>query len=787
MTLAVEPVSLHEAAYERYLSYALSVITSRALPDVRDGLKPVQRRILYTMFHELSLHPTGRYTKCAAVVGDVMGKYHPHGDSSIYEALVRMAQSFSLRAPLVDGQGNFGSLDGDPAAAMRYTECKLRPIAEELLTELGKETVDHQATYDGQRLEPVVLPAQFPQLLVNGVEGIAVGMATKIPPHHLGEVVDACIALIDHRELPLEALLKHIRGPDFPTGGRVLATRDELLQIYAAGQGTIKVQGTWDVEKDGRKRLLVIQSIPYGQNKAKILEKIGADVEQRKLPQVTDVRDESTDDVRIVLELKQDASAEQAMAYLYKHTDLEAGFSVNLTVLVPTDRADLARPERLDLKTALCYWLDFRFTTVRRRFEYELRQLRERIHILDGFRKIFDALDETIVIIRKSDGKRDAAEKLMARFGLDELQTDAILELKLYRLARLEIRIIVEELEDKLARAAEIERILASDAEVWTVVKRELLELKRLYADKRRTQIGAPAQELAYDAEADSVKEDATVVVTRDGWIKRQSSFTQLDKIRVREGDSVGWLFRANTRSTLTFFSDQGGAYVMRVDDIPATTGHGEPVQRHFAFSDGEKIIGVLSNDPRNRTVVDPAAPVGEEDPPPPYAVAFTRGGRAMRFPLAGHEEVSTKNGRRYARLDEQDRVYAVLPSPGADRVSVATRKGRAMVFPTAEIPVLRAAGKGVTGIKLHEGDTLLAFDLVTDPTQGVLVVTEMGRDVLVSEDEFGLSERGAVGKVVLKRGSLVEWKNRRAVVQAGITQVEAATSTAPSDNGDAS
>jgi DNA gyrase subunit A len=781
MALAVEPVSLHEAAYERYLSYALSVITARALPDVRDGLKPVQRRILYTMYHELSLHPTGRYRKCAAVVGEVMGKYHPHGDSSIYEALVRMAQPFSLRAPLVDGQGNFGSLDGDPAAAMRYTECKLRPVAEELLSELDKETVDHQPTYDGQRTEPIVLPAQFPQLLVNGVEGIAVGMATKIPPHNFGEVVEACVALIDRRDLALEALLKIIRGPDFPTGGRLLATRDELLQIYSAGQGTVKVQGTYEVEKDGRKRLLVIQSIPYGQNKSRILEKIGADVENRKLPQVVDVRDESTDDVRIVLELKQDASAEQAMAYLYKHTDLEAGFSVNLTVLVPSDRAEVARPERLDLKQCLTYWLDFRFSTVRRRFEYDLRQLRERIHVLEGFRKIFDALDETIAIIRKSEGKRDAAEKIISRFGLDELQTEAILELKLYRLARLEIRIILEELEDKRARAAEIERILASETELWAVVKRELLELKKLYADKRRTLIGTPQQELAYDADAYIVKEDAFVVVTRDGWIKRQTSFTHLDRIRVREGDSVGWLFRANTRSTLTFFSDQGSAYTMRVDDIPATTGHGEPVQRQFAFADGERVVGVVSHDPRNRPAVTNHPPVAEDDPPAPYAVAMSRGGRVLRFPLATHEEPSTKNGRRYARLDEGDRIFAVLPSQGDERVSVASRKGRAMVFPVGEIPVLRAAGKGVTGIKLHEGDTLLAFDLAAAPDQGVLVVTEQGREVHVTEREFDLSERGNVGRVLLKRGSLTEWRNRRSVLQVGQVPSEAAPST---DNG---
>ena len=778
MAHAPEPVALHDAAYERYLSYALSVITSRALPDVRDGLKPVQRRILYTMYHELSLHPTGRYRKCAAVVGDVMGKYHPHGDSSIYEALVRQAQSFSLRAPLIDGQGNFGSLDGDPPAAMRYTECRLRAIAEELLSELNKETVDYRPSYDGQRLEPIVLPAQFPQLLVNGVEGIAVGMATKIPPHNLSEVVDAAAALVDNRNLSVEALLRFIKGPDFPTGGRILATREELLAVYETGSGSVKVQATWEVEKDGRKRNLVINSIPYGQNKSKILEKIGSDVEQKKVPQIVDVRDESTDDVRIVLELKQDASAEQAMAWLYKHTDLESSFATNMTVLIPTERHDVCRPDRLNLHQVLSLWLDFRFATVRRRFEYDLRQLHERIHILEGFRTVFDALDETIRIIRQSEGKRDAAEKLIARFGISDLQVDAILELKLYKLAQLEIRLIIEELDEKRARAGEIEKILSSDVELWAVVKRELLELKRLYHDKRRTTIGMPEQELTYDADAYIVREDAYVVVTKDGWVKRQSSFTSLDKIRVRDGDSVGWLFRANTRSTITFFGDQGGAYVMRVQDIPSTTGHGDPVQRHFSFGDGEKVIGAISHDERNRWPILEQPNPEADVPPPPYAMAITRYGRVMRFALAGHEEPSTKNGRKYARLDETDKVFSVLPVTGADRASLASRQGNVLVLATSDVPVLKAAGKGVSGIKLAENDALFAFDVVSERATGVEVVTEQGRHITVSEAEFGVSERGAKGRALIRRGALAEWCNQRTWIQSG--QSESPTPAEP-------
>ena len=383
----VEQVPLHRATAERYLTYALSVIRSRALPDVRDGLKPVQRRILYAMFQDMALHPGGRYRKCAAVVGEVMGKYHPHGDQAIYDALVRMAQDFSLRSPLIDGQGNFGSLDGDPPAAMRYTECKLRPLAEELLSEIRKSTVDFQPNYDGQREEPVVLPAQVPHLLVIGCEGIAVGMATRIPPHNLGETIDAAVALIDNPALEVADLLEHIQGPDFPTGGQLLASKADLVKIYERGQGSLKVRATWEVERAGRRQRVILTSIPYGQNKAKLVEHVGEEVRAKRLPQVVDVRDESTEDVRVVLELKQGASAEAVMAYLFKRTNLQASWPVNVTALVGIT------PERLDLVSILRHWLDFRHETIRRRYTFDLKQLLERIHILEGFATLFDGLD----------------------------------------------------------------------------------------------------------------------------------------------------------------------------------------------------------------------------------------------------------------------------------------------------------------------------------------------------------------------------------------------------------
>ncbi len=758
-TAVVETVPLHQATADRYLNYALSVITSRALPDVRDGLKPVQRRILFTMFHDMRLTSAGRYRKCAAVVGEVMGKYHPHGDQSIYDAMVRMAQPFSLAAPLVDGQGNFGSLDGDPPAAMRYTECKLRALADELLDEIRMRTVDWRPNYDGQRSEPIVLPATFPQLLVNGSEGIAVGMATRIPPHNLGEVIDAAVALIDDRKLDIPDLLAFIAGPDFPTGGQILADKVSLEELYREGRGSLKVRATWQLDKDGRRRQIIVDSIPYGQNKGRLIERIGEEVRNKRLPQVVDVRDESTDDVRIVLELKQGASAEAVMAYLFKRTDLQTTWPVNLTALIPSDNPDVSTPARLDLKEMLTYWLDFRFATVRRRFEYQLSVLEERIHILEGFALLFDALDEAIAIIRASEGKRDAADRLMDRFDLDDIQVEAILELRLYKLARLEMLEILEELEEKRKEAARIEALLASDRKLWKVVKTELLEVREVYAVPRRTLVGLPQKKLEYDEDAYIVKEDTYVVVTEGGWIKRQSSFSTIDKIRVRDGDAIHWLFKAHTRSTLTFFTNQGSAYVMRVDSVPSTTGYGEPLQASFSFADGERVVGVVSHDARHRRELqEPLLTAPNDDPPPPHGVAITLEGRVLRFPLKAHEEVSTKAGRKYARLGKGDQIFCVYTSEGDERVCLATKKGRALVFEVAEVPVLKAAGKGVTGIKLRDADEVMAFELGRGSLEGPTVITSFGRELVVRERKFGLGHRGGRGKVVLTRGTIDEW-----------------------------
>ena len=754
MDARTRPVALHEATRSRYLSYALSVITSRALPDVRDGLKPVQRRILYAMHHNLKLRPEGRYRKSAAVVGEVMAKYHPHGDQSIYDAMVRMAQSFSLLHPLVDGQGNFGSLDGDPPAAMRYTEAKLRSLAEELLVELPKRTVDYRPNYDGQTFEPVVLPARFPQLLVNGSEGIAVGMATRIPPHNLREVIDAAVQLIDEPNTTSRQLARKVKGPDFPTGGHILASRDELASIYETGGGKVTIRGEYELEQKSRSHFVIITSIPYGLNKAVLVERIGQLIMQRKLPQLLDVRDESTDTIRVVLELRKRGDDGPAMAYLFKHTPLQQNYHVNLTCLIPTENPEVAGPAKLDLHGVLRHWLDFRFQTVRRRFEFELEKLRERIHLLEAFEIIFDALDEAIRLIRGSQGKRDAAEKLIERFDLDDDQADAILELRLYKLARLEILAIRTELAEKRAEAERIEAILAADSELWRVVREELVSLRKEYGSPRRTRIGEVEEEV-FEEDTYIIAEDAYVVMTREGWFKRQSTVSALSRIRVKEGDDVGWLIRGSTRSTVTFLTTAGSAYTMRVDDVPATTGYGDPLSKHFALKDGEKVIGVISHDKRNR-------PRCEE----PMLAAVTRGGRGLRFLIDTFAEPSTKNGRRYCKVTRPDGVVAAWLSRGDELATLATCKGRMLVYPVAEINEVKGAGKGVLAIKLNPDDSVLAFELSTLRTRGAKVVTAKGREEMARASSHE-GKRADKGTVVMRRDQFSKWL-QRPVLQTG-------------------
>ncbi len=750
-----EDASLADELQRRYLGYALSVISSRALPDVRDGLKPVQRRILYAMGNDLRLRHDAKHRKCAAVVGQVIGNYHPHGDQAAYDALVRLAQPFTMRAPLVDGQGNFGSPDGDSPAAMRYTEARLTKIAGEQLAELGKRTVAFRPNYDGTKFEPVVLPARFPGLLVNGVQGIAVGMATSIPPHSLNEVVRACVRMIDDPEISTRNLLRTIKGPDFPTGGELISTKEEIEAAYTNGKGTLKLRGTWELEKgEGRSpHRLVITSIPYEVRRGTIVEKIADVIIKKKLPVLLDVRDESTDDTRVVCEIKRDANPALVMAYLYKHTPLQTSVSIDLTCLVPTRDPQVAAPARLELRDLLQYFLDFRMEVVTKRIEFELEKLRERIHILEGFITIFDAVDETIRIIRRSNNKADAQTKLMKRFGLDEIQTDAILELRLHRLAKLSILELRKELKEKKREAKRLEQLLASDEARWMLIKGELNEIVSEYGTPRQTAVLKDLEEPEFDPEAFIVDEDVMVVLTQQGWIKRQQKVKDVSTTRVREGDSVLEVVAGSTRSALALFSSTGACYVTRIVDVPHTTGYGSPVQTMFKMADGERIVAMIGMDPRFLEV--PPVEEDQDEPAEPHCVAVTRGGYALRFSLRAHREPSTRNGRRFARPPKGDEVLYVDVCEPEDRIACATRDGRALICEAEDISLLGGAGKGVILIKLGDGDAIVGAQRLTRDSDALIVKREGGSEYRITTRKYEVVGRAGKGFQLFKRGNV--------------------------------
>jgi DNA gyrase subunit A len=737
----IAAVDLGRAAEERYLAYALSVITARALPDVRDGLKPVQRRILYAMYQNLHLSGAARPRKSAAVVGEVLGKYHPHGDLAAYEAMVRMAQPFALRYPLVQGEGNFGSLDGDSPAAMRYTEARLAPIAEELLRDIRHETVDFRENYDATLREPVVLPGAIPQLLMNGSTGIAVGMATNIPPHNLTEIVKALVAMIHAPDIGNKDLCKHIKGPDFPTGGEILNSGRELREIYESGQGAVRLRGQYVASLEKRRKRVIITSVPYTANKAHIVEEIAAHIVSRRLPQATDVRDESTDAVRIVIEIKPDASPEAVMAYVFKHTDLQINFNVNLTALTPTKTPGVGQPARLTLRDLCRHFLDFRLDVVTRRLEHELRELQERLHILAGFLKLFGNLDRAIKIIRRSASRQEAAKALLREFRLDQVQADAILETRLYQLARLEIEKVREEQRLKQQRAQEIEAQLKSKKARWKLVETELQEVAQRYGDKRRTVLSAGA-ELVYDADAYVVHEAATVVVTRDGWMKRLGEIKDPAATRVREGDVAKWILRGNTRDNLALFSNFGVAYVLRVGNVPATTGYGEPVQSTLNFKDGERVVAALIVPGANGEQEGQGAARGAG---PRWLVASVRG---MGFFCRPDLSETTKSGRRFARTKEGDEVVVVAPAE-EDLITAATAAGKVLAFPAEELTELTGPGRGVILMRVDKGDRLVGAVCHASDTPPV-AVAEDG-----SERRFHLPEpahRAQKGRKALKR-----------------------------------
>lgn len=754
-------VALHSITRNRFINYAVSVITSRALPDVRDGLKPVQRRILYAMFADLKLSPEKKTLKCAKIVGQVLGNYHPHGDGAVYEALVRMAQDWSLRYPLIEGQGNFGSIDGDGAAAYRYTEAKLQKIAMPFLEEIGKDTVDFRPNFDDSSQEPVVLPTRIPQLLVNGCTGIAVGVATNIPPHNLDEVVRSAIYLIEHPQATVANLMDILQGPDFPTGGQLLEDRQALAAIYEHGQGKLSLRGEYQLEEGGRaERHIIITSIPYQVNKSHLVESIGAIIAERKVPMLVDVRDESTADIRIVLVVRSEADSESIMAYLYKHTSLLTNFHVNMTCLVPTESGIGIRPDRVSLLEALGYFNEFRFQVTRRRLQHDLRGLIERLHILDGFRAIFVDLDLALQLIRDSNGRADAAQKLMENFPIDERQTDAILDMRLYRLGRSDIRAVMREYDEKMRAKEEIETTLDSRSRLWELVKSELKEVASQYKDKRRTKILEMGEQMvSYNQESLIVDEDATVLLSRDGWVRRVSSVADLSKVRLRQGDELQLALRGSTLAPIIFFTNYGMAYTFKIHELASSPrGYGEPIQAACTFSDGEKIVACLVLD--SRLLPGPILADSSELEPEVQAVVVTSDGRGFRTSLQGFLESSTKNGRRFAKPAAGETVIDVrLGRPSLDLLASATRFGRAGLCKLEEVSFLAGAGRGVTVLKLAESDRIIGFRcFAPDALEAEvlrLVRDEGGRELLVYPKLVKISGRGGKGQSLIKRGLL--------------------------------
>ncbi|OWK41934.1 DNA gyrase/topoisomerase IV subunit A [Fimbriiglobus ruber] len=731
----VQTVSIADEVRSRMLRYMVSVVKGRALPDIRDGLKPVQRRILYSMY-DSNLTFDRKASKCAKIVGDVMGNFHPHGDGAIYEALVRMSQEWVMRVPLVHGEGNFGSVDGDPPAAYRYTEAKLTRAAEYLLDEIGQETIDYTGNYSGTRQEPVMLPAQYPNLLVNGTSGIAVGLATNIPPHNLGEVLRACVHLIDNPDATIPQLLEKVKGPDFPLGGKIVTDRATLRKIYEEGRGSIKIQAEWKLEDLGRgKQQIIVTSIPYGVDKGALEALIGGLIEDRKLPQLLDLANESNDKdgLRIALEIKPGTDPNLVMAYLYKHTELQKNFAYNVTCLVPAeDGVTMVPRDALSLREMLRYFLDFRLATVRRRFEYQLRQLLRRIHLLDGFRIIFDGLDKAIKIIRNSSGKPDAAEKLKPEFGLDDEQVNAVLDAQLYKIAQMEIQKILDELKEKKKEAARIEALLASEKKLWGVVKGELEELgKQDFVVRRKTRMASDEDVLEFNEDAYIVRDNTNVVLTRDGWVKRVGRLASVESTRVREGDEVVAVVPGSTLDTVIFFTDDGAAYTMRINEVPASSGYGEPITKFFKMADQVKVIAAMTTDARFTQADQPA----EGDlPGGPYLVIATSAGNVLRLPLASYRPESTKVGRRYAKLEGDDKVVFVKLARDEDGVMLASRASHVIYFPLDQVNILSGVGKGVIGIKLDDGDACIGGNLITSGRRNDL-------NRLVVETEAGSSE----------------------------------------------
>jgi DNA gyrase subunit A len=732
------PVYIEEEMRESFMAYAMSVIISRALPNVCDGLKPVHRRVLYAMYDAGNTSDKA-YKKSARLVGDIMGKYHPHGDSAIYDTIVRMAQDFNLRYPLVDGQGNFGSIDGDNPAAMRYTEIRMTPLAEEMLADIEKETVDFIANYDDSLKEPAVLPARIPNLLINGAAGIAVGMATNVPPHNLTEVIDGLIALIETPDMTIKQLMKHIPGPDFPTAGFIHGT-EPIVQAYNEGKGVIQMRGkafTETVKRTGKEQI-IISEIPYMVNKVRLIEQIAGLVQEKKIEGIADLRDESDrEGMRIVIELKRDAVSEIVINQLYKHTTLQDSFGINMLAI-----AD-GKPKLLNLKEVLKCFLDHRKEVVTRRTAYDLRKAQERLHILEGYRIALDNLDAVITLIRNSSDPKVAKEGLVANFGLSEIQAQAILDLRLQRLTGLERDKIMEEHRETLELIAKLRAILADEKEIYKIIVEELTEIKKKYGDERRTQIIDRTDEISI--EDTIVDEDMAVTISHDGYIKRNPITLYRAQRRggkgkigttTKEEDFVEYLFIASMHSYILFFTTIGKVYWIKVHELPQASraARGRPIVNLLNLEPGERVSAFL-------TV--------REFQEGRYIVFATKNGLIKKTELMAYSNPRA-SGIRAIGLEERDEVIGVRLTDGQQEIILSTADGQSIRFKEEQVRPTGRGTFGVVGMKLDPGDKIVSMEILTLGFD-VLTVSEGGFGKRTATEEYRLQSRGGKGIITMK------------------------------------
>ena len=724
----------HEMSEEMktsYIDYAMSVIVGRALPDVRDGLKPVNRRILYGL-SALGITPDKPHKKSARIVGEVMGKYHPHGDSSIYDAMVKMAQVFSTRYPLVDGHGNFGSVDGDGAAASRYTEARMSPFSLQMVRDIGKETVDFVDNYDGEEQEPVVLPSRVPNLLINGSNGIAVGMATSIPPHNLGETIDACVKMIDDDECTVDDLIKIIKAPDFPTGAQIIG-KEGAREAYRTGTGKVLVRSECEIEEGSRGRTrIVVSSIPYQVNKARLIESMAALVKDKKVEGISNIQDESArGNLRIVIDLKKDVNPNVILNRLYKHTQLQTSYSMIMLALVNGE------PKILNLYQILDEYLKHQKEVVTRRTRFDLRKAEERAHILEGYVIALDNIDEVIKVIRSA--YNDAKEKLMIRFSLSEAQAQAILDMRLARLQGLEREKIEEELAELRKRIAYFKELLADEKKLMGVIKDELLEIKKKYGDKRRTKLVNGDGEL--DEEALIDEEDVAITLTHMGYIKRVPENTYKAQRRggkgilgltTRDSDFVKDLIITSTHDDLLFFTDMGKVYKMKGYEVPeaSRTAKGTPVINFLNLNSGEKVSAVI-----------PVKEFSQDN----YLVMITRSGTIKKTPMSEFDSIR-KNGLIAINLKDGDKLISVSQSNGDENIYVITKLGKAIAFNENDVRSMGRNAAGVRAINLDYGDEVVSMELDIDGTREMLVVSENGFGKRTSLDEYRLQTRGGKG-----------------------------------------